>query len=907
MKILLAIIFAVIIMFSNTVKSDNFVKSVFKKSTPNYINLFPVSSKKGSYVATGEHHVALRQFNNTGLVNEYVIEVEEVNNLRSYYDPVRKQIWRDYLKIDATDNVITEDTPRLYNVYQLGESKIELLKTEQTFENFEGYSIYGVSNGIAYLSPPYDSTKVVIYDTDDKVKLNEIQEFGVDEATHVLSYDGSYLVSLLIDGEITFTEFEENTIVRRTLSVPELKSYQSLKFIEKNTFIVEDDSNSFIIYSVNEQRDGLTKLFTTTDELLKEQFNINEQSQYSFDDVSLLIAFSSYNSKTYSYDRVYLKLSKLDGSWQVNQLDPFSDSTYENLSVNFDNQIIGSLAKYELIEGKWQGNNDNYNGIKYIYDDFAVTNLDDDEELYILTQSDWLHVEKLVENDIGKYSLSNMSSFPVQSESITNAFKVNNFLYVTNSSNQFVEIDLDTNDFRIRELEYPVGGSRLVLRNGNIFLYGSQLIMCDVASLVCVNKNPAESHTRITFINNNLVAMTLDDDKKIVRLDIDSPETWHEIDVSALAENISFNNLRMIGNSLIVNNGRYFLTFDENWTLNLSSPDILNSARGYVNLPNELVFNNGSVTCDNHLSRCAAVNKNMTLYFEPIKAVSAAINWNFPENVGNQKYIFNESASGYELFILEDDITFPSPLKSFKEYENKIYLQNSIVEFDLNNHIEGIAQYLSSFSAYSSDVYYFEYFILDQNGILSPLELINEYTWQEIAIPIRNYTGINDHFSVELEPVYLNVKDINDAPELIKETSLTFSVVKDQQLHILLDSLFTDPERKPLSYSFEQDLPTGLEFNPFNSAIEGIPTNSGSYKVTVIVAEAYADEDEQALSSAFTLTINVANKEGVIQSEEKSGSMNFLLLVMLTITLTRSRRNKVFQVMSLGERLKNKD
>ncbi len=128
-----------------------------------------------------------------------MIEVDEINNLDSYYDPIRKQIWRDYLKIEATDNVITGDTPRLYNVYQLDGTKIELLKTEQTFGELEGYYLYGVSDGIAYLSPPYNSTTVVIYDTDNKVQLHEIQEGGVDKATHLLSHDGSYLVSLLRD------------------------------------------------------------------------------------------------------------------------------------------------------------------------------------------------------------------------------------------------------------------------------------------------------------------------------------------------------------------------------------------------------------------------------------------------------------------------------------------------------------------------------------------------------------------------------------------------------------------------------------------------------------------------------------------------------------------------------------
>ncbi len=896
MKILLAIISIVIIIFSNAVKSESFVKSVFKESTPSYTNLFPVPSNEGVYVATGSHHLALRQFIDTGLANEYVIEVDEINNLDSYYDPVRNQIWRDYLKIEATDNVITGETSRLYNVYQLADSKIELLKTEQTFGDFEGYYVYGVSDGIAYLSPPYDSTKVVIYDTDNKVKLNEIQESGVDKATHVLSHDGSYLVSLLKDGEITLTEFEDGNLVRRSLNAPELKSNQYLKFIEKDILLARY-SNYFIIYSVNEQRDGLTQLFRATDAVLKEQFNINGQSQYSFNDSSLLVTLSSYNLETYSYDLVYLKLSKVNSSWQINRLEPISNSIYENYSVTFKGKIIASLAKYELIDGVWQGNNVSYKGINHVYDNFAVTNLDNSNELYILTQTDRLYVKKLVYGDAEDYFLSDVSSFPVQSDSITNAFKVNNLLYVTNSRNQFIEINIDTNDFKFSQIEYSDGyfGNKLkaVVRDEKIFFYGFQLIMCDVDSLECVNKKPAPNHDRVALINNNFITMTRDDEKNIVRLSIDSPETWREIDVSDLAEDTRLDKLEPIGSSLTANNGRYFLTFDENWTLTLSSPDILNSARDYVNLPNELVFNNGSVTCDNHLTKCAAVNEKMTLYFEPIDKVLAAIGWHFPENVGNQKYIFNKGTSGYELFVLEEGITFPAPLKSFKEYETKIHPQTSTVEFDLNGHIGGIEEYLSSFPTYTSDAYYFEDFILDQNGVLSSVELTNEHTWRELAIPIRNYTGTNDRFSVELEPVYLQVKDINDAPELIEGTSLTYSVVKDQHLYVSLNSLFMDPERKSLSYSLEQDLPKGIELSPFGYFIEGIPTDYGFYNITVIVTEAYADEDEQVLSSAFTLMINVTNEEGVVPSKEKGGSMSFLLLVMLAITMTLSRRNKV--------------
>ncbi len=887
MKTFLATISVVIILFSNAVKSDDFVKSIFKKSTPQYTNLFPISTTEGVYVATGHYHLALRQFSDIGLVDENVIEVDEINNLDSYYDPIRKQIWRDYLKIEATDNVITGDTPRLYNVYQLDGTKIELLKTEQTFGELEGYYLYGVSDGIAYLSPPYNSTTVVIYDTDNKVQLHEIQEGGVDKATHLLSHDGSYLVSLLRDGEITLTEFEEDTWVRKTLIAPEIKNYQYLRFLEKDTFLARY-SNSLTIYTFNEQKDKLTQVFTSTNELLKEQFNINKQSEYSFNESSKIATFSSYNSQTYDYDRVYLKLSKVNGSWQMNRFEPISNSIYESYSVTYEGKIIGSLAKYELVDKIWQGNNEKYNGINHVYDNFAVTNLDDGEELYLLTQSDSLHVGKLLTGEADEYALSNVSSFPVQSESITNAFKVNNLLYVTNSSNQLIEIDIDTNDFRVNQIEgsdgYLGNALKAVIQGEKLFFYGFQLIMCDIHSLECENKQPVPNHDRIALINNHFVTMTAE--KKVVRLNIGSPEKWHEVDTSELPENTTIDRLEPIGTSLTANNGRYFLTFDESWALTLSPPDILNSERNYVNLPNELVFNNGSVTCDNHLVRCAAVNENMTLYFEPIDMVSAAISWNFPKNVGNQKYIFNESHNGYELFKVEADITFPTPIRSFKEYDTKIHPQKSTVEFNFNDHISGINQYLSSFPIYSSDVFYFEDFRLDQHGVLSPLVLTNEYTWQEIAIPIRNYTAANDLFSVELEPVYLQVKDINDAPALVEGASLTYSVVKGQQISIHLDSLFMDPERKPLSYTFEKELPTGLKLSARSSFLEGSPTDYGSYIIPVIATEEYSDEDEKILSSSFILTINVTNEDGIVPSDKKGGSISFLMFLLFAIALT---------------------
>jgi hypothetical protein len=184
--------------------------------------------------------------------------------------------------------------------------------------------------------------------------------------------------------------------------------------------------------------------------------------------------------------------------------------------------------------------------------------------------------------------------------------------------------------------------------------------------------------------------------------------------------------------------------------------------------------------------------------------------------------------------------------------------QYETLAISLNDYFTNISYYEQQ--GHSGWPSYVNEYLADSNGDLS-LALTNEHTWFEPTIQFATYTGFNDHFTMPVQPLFIDVKDINEPPELNIGVNLFLAADIDTNIRIILDELFFEPERTKLKYTIlNLPLLEGIEL--ISGVLTGIPTKSGNYEISLRVQ----DTSIEGLYSDFIFEIKIINEAPVLNS-----------------------------------------
>ncbi len=882
-----------LLAFSSYTFSSSIVESISDIPLKIFSEPLPTATP-GQYVEYNQRLLAIRHYNNQGLEKEFSVEMPEHVNQTSAYsvkvfvDKSADVIWvADYRTNNETnEHYLTVDKYIFNDNGFVGDpEKINIPA------NVYG-RVQGFNNNLMYLriggASVNEVTHIVEYDLTNDVAENRSITFDHSIKAH-LSPNGNLFITdegiiSLTDTEMTFTEVDFEGL-----------NYQAPYFLDNSTVIYENN-NGIIIGTISDKAISLTLIH----EISSLEFDFH--GRY-FDASSKVLNYLNRNSEVLKS----FSLDKLEGVWQINEVKfngKVLNSTYGNHNRRTSTGgLIYANSFFTYLAGKWQDPVELSKGLELDKGYVFVSNASDIESnsLYAISVGDVNKLRKLESLENNNYQWRDIAELPNGIGTVKFAMQYQEKIYIqfhaegdiTTKANIMV---VNLNGEYIETVEIPtylhydfkakVYSSKLYLTSR------SENLVCTLDAFHCdLLMEDLSASTAPLYFNHFLYSYAYSaalDENHLYFYDTRNDEGWKKSALE-IPEN-SPPTIEYFGDNLRLNND--VLVFNESGEVDSTIPiTAVNSDGLYLQNYNNNKFKNGKIACDDKLIKCISIKGSNGLNFTSI-------------NLGTHKrykqiqgtpffYDFWEYDYTLELFKSKDDLLFPE-IEEVMPKEIEAW-QNEQLSINLSQYFNNISYYEKGLrnAGWPDDEY-----AVDENGNFSMM-LTNEHTWQEQPIRFatyNSYTGFNDNFTMSVPPMLINLRDVNDIPELKKDVSLLLSEDKKDYFTINFNDFFQDPERLELKYHVTNlPLPNGLEPN-YSGGLQGVSgsiSKAGTYEIEVLATDTSVDE----LSATFTMTLTIKGSSGdTISTDEKSsssgGSLGWILLMLnvLLIGLKQPKR-----------------
>jgi len=881
------------IIFSHFTFSTNLVNTVstiplksFHQSLPTII--------PGQYIEYSESLLTIRQYNNQGLHQEFSVELSGYSNnnsaFQAYLDSTSSAIWitGNHFDIDEGVTYIIVEKFVFNDEGFTGEYRKMQLPNSLTgvIRGFNNNNMYIVTEDTSTGSLLYNFTE---YDLSNELLKKRSLQFDNNFGSRI-SPSGDYFVTTKGIISLTGTEIEWIDSGLNAGEVP--------FFINNDTILFKNEDVGYYIGSINNNIVSTSLLLSNNSSKLQYEtrgytyHRLNEERVINFydNDDGLISSFS---------------IDKVNNVWGVSDVELGTDiNAYsQNYKRTSESGLINRNWSFSHIEGKWLQDKPLVKGYEYDTGYVFVSNMDDvqDNELYAIFTGDVNRLRKLEFISNNEYQWNDIDEIPKQKGNIKFSSKYMNKIYVVSvywdGSSQTIDAlstivrVINTDGEFVTEVEFSgvIGADSFVVNNINPeFIFWGHL-KCSIQYFTCENFALLPINTSTIYYNGFLYYYS-DTDNKLHYYNTATGGVWNTS--SFEFPEGSSSNFQKFGNQLRFDEN--LVVFNESGEIDSLMP-IISANTDYITIFSENNFNNGTVSCDDRLVNCISIDGRYTLEFSSINSDT----WGRYKNINGTPFFYDpfEYFHTLEVFKTKENLIFPT-FQNLMPRETEEILQDEDFSISLNDYFNNITHYEHVGKEYNADSDYIDEFIADTNGNLQ-ITVTNEHTWKEHIIPFSTYTGYNENFTMPVYPMSIIVKDINDPPELREGKSLTINPSDKDNIHITLDDIFWDPERKRLEYVIT-NLPLSNGLKWAHGGVRG-SAKPGIHNVNLTVTDTSLDE----LTASFTLKIQIKDEKGNIPTKKDSsgGSLGWSLLFLTLLVIFRNNLH-LYIVNSVYERPK---
>jgi len=882
-----------LLAFSSFTFSSSIVESISDIPLKIFSEPLPTATP-GQYVEYNQRLLAIRQYDDLGLVKEFSIDMPEHSNhttaFQVFVDPSANVIWviDSQLNNESNEYYLTVDKYLFNENGFVGEpEKINIPS------NVYGRGV-GFNNNLMYLriggASVNEVTHIVEYDLSNDVAEKRSITFDHTIKAH-LSPNGNLFITdkgiiSLTDTEMTFTAVEFEGL-----------NYQAPYFLDNSTVIYENN-NGIYIGLINDNAISLSLIH----EISSLEFDFYDRY---FDASSKVL---NYLNRNYEVIKSF-SLDKFEGLWQANEVK-FNGKVLNSTDGNHNRRtaaggLIYGNSFFTYLAGQWQDPVELSKGLELDKGYVFVSNANDIEshDLLAISVGDVKKLRKLESLEESNYQWRDIADLPKVLGTVTFAMQYQEKIYIQYHTEEDAKANVmvvNLNGEHIETVEIPKYlhyNFKAKVYNGKLYLTSrSENLVCTLDVFHCdLLMEDISASSAPLYFNHFLYSYAYSSalgEYHLYFYDTRNDEGWKK-SILKLAEN-SNQTIEKFGDNLRLNND--VLVFNESGEVDSTIPIIsINSDGLYLQNYNNNIFENGKVACDDKLIKCISIQGNNGLNFISI-------------NAGNHKrytqiqgtpffYDFWEYDYTLELFKSKENLLFPE-INEVMPKEIEAW-QNEQLSINLSQYFNNISYYEKGLrnAGWPDDEY-----SVDENGNFSMM-LTNEHTWQEQPIRFatyNSYTGFNDNFTMSVPPMLINLRDVNDIPELKKDVSLQLNEDKKDYFTINFNDFFQDPERLELKYHVTNlPLPNGLEpiYNGGLQGVGGSISKSGTYEIEVLATDTSVDE----LSATFKMILKIkGSSDDTVSTNEKSsssgGSIGWILLMLNALLVWRKHLKRQVRV-----------
>jgi hypothetical protein len=866
--------------------STNLVNSVSEIPMKVFYHSIP-TNKIGQYIEYNPKLLTLRQYDDQGLYKEISIELSGHSNnaaeFRAYLDVSSNAIWVTDIFFN-TEELQYQLTAEKYSFDSDG-FKDEHLKI--VLPSTINGKIQGFNNDKMYILVEYTSSGSKVfnfseYDLLDDATLKRSLEFN-DRFDSNISPSGNFFV--------TNTGIIDLTKTQLTWIDSGLRAYGAPLFIDNETIIFRDWDVGYFIGSISEN--VVSTSLVLSNDAPELQHATNGYIYHNLKSPNIINLYDSYYGLLKSFS-----IDKINNLWKLSDIELGSD-----INVNSDKYrrtlaggLINRNFSFTYKDGKWLKQEKLIKGFELDKSYVFVSNLAEFEhnELYSIFTGDINKLKKLEAINETGYQWREIANISKKSGDVVFSFKYQNKIYIFSN---YLDQTSDKNDaYRTNvaiigldgkqqtSLDLPFTSSanlKANIFNGHFYLTSPNgILRCTIQEFNCDDITPSTTLNGWPQYFNNYIYYYSYSENKLVYYNTKTGTNWNTSTFEL--PNSSSQSFQKFGEQLRFED--QLIIFKPDGDIDSITP-IISANQDRLELPNINEFQNGQVSCNDTLFKCIYIEGQYALNFESKNPNT----WERYKKIQGTLFFYDpfEEYHSLEIFRTKDDLIFPE-VKEIMPKEIEIW-QNDTLTIKLNDYFNNISYYEQE--SHGGWPEYYNDYIADRNGNLQLL-MNNEQTWFEPTISFATYVGVNENFIMPVYPMFIKVKDVNDLPELRAGASLTLTKKENEDINVDFDEIFRDPERLELQYIIKNlPIPSGLAFE--YGKLQGRLDKPGRYIFNLTVK----DTSMEKLSSDFTFTIIISDKNGNIPSTKSNssssgGSYGWFFLIFNLIVFIYRRSSK---------------